>query len=1057
MSSTTTVFNTFLKQIKQRSGISLDRKSLRSVEELTKYFLTHEAEKEINTDNPLAHNGDVARAYGHLLAEMYKDPAPPSIVPKFFRSTIGRYAPAFAGYGQQDSQEFLGFLLDGLQEDLSRIKKKPYIEKPDSTDDMINNLEAIREMAAKVWDITKKRDDSVVADLFTGMYKSTLVCPVCQKISITFDPFNNLTLPLPVQNTWSKTVKYYPLNDTPVEMAVELDKNSSIKSLKDFISARVGVPTERLFAAEEFRDKFFKIYQDFSTVSEQIGSSDLPTVHELEAAPTNTNPTKKTKKVRSMLSLDDEEDETPSWDNPMAERMVVPVLHRFNPNTSSGFRRRGGNNQSAVSPPHFIVLTPEEARDEDAIRRKVLEKVATFTNWPEFNRAEDSDTSENTDPEMSVTNASDIDSSGDGKVVAKSVEGEDDMVDVTMKDAHDNRQPTVQSNTTASASSLLPLKVFNSQRPKWVNPSEFLDASFQNLFELSFFHEQGSLIPSGWSGVQDGSLLPKLESRKPAPSTPTDQDMASPATWGNGTASEEDSSVEEASHTSATTVTRMNDESSEEDVEFPPFQDIPVRSGPAPRPRGKGGKKMKPRQLNHKGGRRKAKQMAKQNARQQQHHGYQASEPQDITPDDGPLVRLGEGIVVEWDESTWDTVYGRNPRDEDDTMRGMALFNNLETLHDPLLEAKKKERIQRKKTGISLNDCLDEFEKEEILSEQDMWYCPRCKERRRASKKFDLWKTPDILIVHLKRFSSSGWRRDKLEILVDFPIEGLDLTKRVIDKESGKEEIYDLIAVDNHWGGLGGGHYTAFAKSFVDSEWYEYNDSSVSKQKDPTRVVTNGAYLLFYRRRSDAPLGGPRFQEIVDRYDNNSATDEEMSESGEGADQPPSYQDVASAEDEEEEEENGILGMTNWDASDDKVHNSIEDEGIAMADWNTTNWNFDSLSRPRMGSEAEAENGYASDDAQHDSSGDEGGILANDNDRDAEMLLGEPASYQLPDQPEPEVSHYEEPPAPKLEAQAGLSEIRDQMWNRAVHNIPIQEDASSEKAVEIHLDDGAKN
>ena len=117
--------------------------------------------------------------------------------------------------------------------------------------------------------------------------------------------------------------------------------------------------------------------------------------------------------------------------------------------------------------------------------------------------------------------------------------------------------------------------MFNSQRPKWVNPSEFLDASFQNLFELSFFHEQGSLIPSGWSGVQDGSLLPKLESRKPAPSTPTDQDMASPATWGNGTASEEDSSVEEASHTSATTVTRMNDESSEEDVEFPPFQVCP--------------------------------------------------------------------------------------------------------------------------------------------------------------------------------------------------------------------------------------------------------------------------------------------------------------------------------------------------------------------------------------------------------------------------------------------------------------------------------------------------
>ena len=49
------------------------------------------------------------------------------------------------------------------------------------------------------------------------------------------------------------------------------------------------------------------------------------------------------------------------------------------------------------------------------------------------------------------------------------------------------------------------------------------------------------------------------------------------------------------------------------------------------------------------------------------------------------------------------------------------------------------------------------------------------------------------------------------------------MTKRVIDKEDGKEEIYDLIAVDDHWGGLGGGHYTAFAKNFFDDEWYEYN------------------------------------------------------------------------------------------------------------------------------------------------------------------------------------------------------------------------------------------
>jgi ubiquitin carboxyl-terminal hydrolase 4/11/15 len=418
---------------------------VRSVEELTKYFLTHEAQKEINPDNPLSHNGDVAAAYGRLLEEIYKDPAPGSIAPRHFKSIIGRYAPAFSGYGQQDSQEFLGFLLDGLQEDLNRIKKKPYIEKPDSTDDMINNPAAVREMAAKVWDITKKRDDSVIADLFTGMYKSTLVCPVCDKVSITFDPFNNLTLPLPVANVWSRTVRFFPLNDAPVEIVVDIDKNSSIKVMKQYISVRVGVPVERLFAGEEFHNKFFKLYDDGSAVSDEIQASDVAVVHELETAPTNTSGLKKlVKKVQRRSPSYDEEDSSPVED-PRTERMLVPVLHRLDPQDPSYRKRYGRKGADGTPPPHFIVLTPEEARDMEAIRRKILEKVATFTTWSQLADAEDADASETTDPEMVNVAASDADSAGSSKIVAKSVEGEEDMVDVTMHDASDAQNGSVSA------------------------------------------------------------------------------------------------------------------------------------------------------------------------------------------------------------------------------------------------------------------------------------------------------------------------------------------------------------------------------------------------------------------------------------------------------------------------------------------------------------------------------------------------------------------------------------------------------------------------------------
>ena len=36
-------------------------------------------------------------------------------------------------------------------------------------------------------------------------------------------------------------------------------------------------------------------------------------------------------------------------------------------------------------------------------------------------------------------------------------------------------------------------------------------------------------------------------------------------------------------------------------------------------------------------------------------------------------------------------------------------------------------------------------------------YCPSCKKHQQATKKFDLWKLPKILVIHLKRFSYNRW------------------------------------------------------------------------------------------------------------------------------------------------------------------------------------------------------------------------------------------------------------------------------------------------------------
>ena len=112
----------------------------------------------------------------------------------------------------------------------------------------------------------------------------------------------------------------------------------------------------------------------------------------------------------------------------------------------------------------------------------------------------------------------------------------------------------------------------------------------------------------------------------------------------------------------------------------------------------------------------------------------------------------------------------------------------------------------------------------------------------RASKKMQLYKLPKILILHLKRFKTNkifnigssyfSGGSSKINIFVDFPGPGedLDMSSYSITTNQIKKEkmIYNLIGVSNHYGGLGGGHYTAFAKNPLNDKWYEYNDSNVS-------------------------------------------------------------------------------------------------------------------------------------------------------------------------------------------------------------------------------------
>ena len=152
----------------------------------------------------------------------------------------------------------------------------------------------------------------------------------------------------------------------------------------------------------------------------------------------------------------------------------------------------------------------------------------------------------------------------------------------------------------------------------------------------------------------------------------------------------------------------------------------------------------------------------------------------------------------------------------------------------------------------SVVDCISKYCQVEQLEDTEMWYCNRCKEHVRAWKQFHLYRTPPILIVHLKRFHYSALthRRDKIDTFIDFPLEDLDLRNEVIFSEDGEEPIYDCYAVSNHFGGLGGGHYTAYALN-DDGEWCNFDDSRVTANVEKSEVVSKSAYVLYYKRRDN--------------------------------------------------------------------------------------------------------------------------------------------------------------------------------------------------------------
>ncbi|XP_072233383.1 ubiquitin carboxyl-terminal hydrolase 15-like isoform X2 [Leuresthes tenuis] len=237
---------------------------------LTDYFLKDKYTEELNEDNPLGMKGEIAKSYAELIKQLWSGKYS-YVTPRPFKTQVGRFAPQFSGYQQQDSHELLAFLLDGLHEDLNRIRKKPYIQLKDA------NGRPDKVVAEEAWENHIKRNDSIIVDIFHGLFKSTLVCPVCSKVSVTFDPFCYLTLPLPMKK--ERTLEVYlvrldPLAK-PTQYKLTVPKVGYISDLCTSLSSLSGVPAEKMIVTDIYNHRFHRIFATNENLSSIMERDDI--------------------------------------------------------------------------------------------------------------------------------------------------------------------------------------------------------------------------------------------------------------------------------------------------------------------------------------------------------------------------------------------------------------------------------------------------------------------------------------------------------------------------------------------------------------------------------------------------------------------------------------------------------------------------------------------------------------------------------------------------------------------------------------------------------------
>ena len=696
--------------------------------ELTYYFLKGDYKKDINEENTLGMRGDLAKSWGELLHQYWVEGTRVGD-PSDFKYTIGRKAVRFRGYGQQDSHEFMSVFLDYLNEDLNRITKKEYIEMNEKGEN-----EKDIDCAKRFWDCNLKRNDSIVTDLFCGQYKSTITCPKCGNINITFDPFNTVNLPLLTQA--KKRRNYYYNSPEKIDFKFYYIPKYC---LRNPISVKV----------KQIEDS-----QIFLYLIDRIKKEKDCILHD---------------KLNEIFMID------------MYQQKIFSI-----PKYSDEIKRYNFSNEYVVSFPYN--------RKEDELQIPVYFFKKDFDN-----------------------------SKDDMSIYARLIFCKKNMtVNDLKKRIYFNLRkyilsPFLKENEAKDGVSLEIEKYMNDKKFELDDNKliEMIEKEYEEVFKNNDKEEEikdnekkdKDKMEEDEEGKENANKDVEKEEKKAENSEKNKKDK-------NNEKKEEK---------------KENDSGSEKEKCIDNFRkDMPFKVS-----------------IIHNHFNEKIPFV----------NNKYFTKLSDELKDNINVKSLNDTLEnYKSDMNDYNLIVEFNKESKyiNKTTFDLDHFDEYEFDYEIKKEEPKKEEEEGKEEEkddgkMTLEKCLKKFIKEEQLEEGDEWYCSKCKEHVLAKKKMDFFYLPKILIICFKRFikDSSYWEKNDDEVI--FPINDFDMKEFVIgpDKDHSK---YDLFAVSQHYGGTGGGHYTAVCKN--NGKWFSYNDSSCHETSE-SDALSSAAYVLFYRRQTD--------------------------------------------------------------------------------------------------------------------------------------------------------------------------------------------------------------